>query len=481
MNHTSLLKTTALRLSLLYAGLFSLLSAVSLGVLYWSTGRFIDVQIQTGLQVEARELRHLYAQGGAEALRRALSLRLPTLHNTGRHYLYVPAHGAPVGDLRAWPSSLAPDDQVRNLWIPQSLLPPWDDYDDEYISVLAMKLPGGGRLLVGQTLDAAEDIREFIFGIVLTSLGVTVALALVLGVFMGRSVLRRVETVSRTAGEIMAGDLTRRIPVTDRRDEYDELALRLNAMLTRIEQLLTGMRQVTDNVAHDLRSPLTRLRNRLEVTLLEHRDEAEYREAMEQALNDADQLLKTFNALLSIAQAEAGVRREDSARLDVSALAADLADLYSAVAEEAGLQLEVDIAEDIHLCANRHLLAQAIGNLLENAIKYTPAGGHLALRLRRDAEGVRLSVSDNGPGIPAAEREHVLERFVRLDQTRSTSGNGLGLSLVRAVARLYGARLQLLDNAPGLRVELLFAPEDKQRDNHCATEAGQADEPSAPA
>ncbi len=465
MLHTRLLKTTALRLSLLYALLFSLLSAASLGFLYWATGHYINVQISTGLHTEVTELQDIYTSHGDTALRRVLIRRLLSTRNDGRHYFYSPTDGRPtLGDLHAWPAKVHATGKVQNVWIDSKQLPlreqgDRDQDDDQYLSVLAVKLADGSRLLIGQTLHNAEDIREFIFGIVLATLGVTIALALMLGVLMGRSVLRRIDAVNRTAGEIMAGDLTRRIPVTGRQDEYDELALRLNAMLTRIEQLMTAMRQVTDNVAHDLRSPLTRLRSRLEVTLLEHRDEAEYRDAMEQAISDADQLLKTFNALLSIAQAEAGVRRDEAAQVDVSTLVIDLGELYSAVAEEAGLQLEVRNSAAIHLRVNRHLLAQVIGNLLENAIKYTPpTGHHLTLALARDGERVRLSVSDDGPGIPAEARERVLERFERLDQTRSTRGNGLGLSLVRAVAQLYGAQLHLLDNTPGLRVELVFTP-----------------------
>ena len=324
--------------------------------------------------------------------------------------------------------------------------------------MIANTLPDGSELLIAQGVHDAEDMREHIFGVVLLTISVTMLSALALGVLMGRSVLRRIDTVTHAAGDIMAGDLSRRIPLGRRSDEFDELALRLNAMLDRIEQLMSALREVTSNIAHDLRSPLTRLRNRLDVTLLEPRASSEYREAMEQAIADADDLLKTFNALLSIAQAESGVHGSDWQALDLSALAADLAELYQAVAEEQGLGFDNTIQPGVSVRGNRHLLAQALGNLLENAIKYTPTGGHVRLALQREGTAAVLVVSDSGPGIPEAQRARVLERFVRLDSQRSTPGNGLGLSLVKAVAQLHGAALELGDNRPGLSVALRFPP-----------------------
>ena len=473
MRPTRLFRTTALRLSLLYALLFSLLSAAALGFMYWSTGHYIDAQIRTGLDSEAHGLLRAYERGGPAALRGALQRRLANIAHTGRHYLYVPGDGrAPLGDLRRWPADVVPDHRVHNRWVDASLLPARDSDDADYLPVLALRLPDGGRLLIAQSMKDAEDMRDYVFATVIVTLGVTVVIALLLGVLMGRSVLRRIDAVNATAGEIMGGDLSRRLPVGRRGDEFDELALRLNAMLERIEQLLVAMREVTDNVAHDLRSPLNRLRNRLEVILLEPRSEAEYRQTMEQTIADADQLLKTFNALLDIAQAEAGVQREECAALDLTALARDMGELYEAVADEAGLSLRVVLPGDgpLTVRADRHLLAQAIGNLLENAIAHVPRGGHVSLELTRREDAVVLAVADDGPGIPAEARERVLSRFVRLDPVRNARGNGLGLSLVRAAALFHGAELRLSDNpreadadghsnrGPGLRVELVFKP-----------------------
>lgn len=229
-------------------------------------------------------------------------------------------------------------------------------------------------------------------------------------------------------------------------------------MLERIEQLLTGLRQVTDNIAHDLRSPLNRLRNRLEVTLLEARSAAEYRSVLYQAIGDANALLNTFNALLSIAQAEAGMHRTPWEELELGVLAGELAELYEAVAEEKGITWTYSAAPDLRIRGDRQLLAQALSNLLDNAVKYTPPGGRIALTVSSGPQGPLLSVADSGPGIPAAERERVLERFVRLDSARSQPGSGLGLSLVKAVTGLHQAELTLADNQPGLRVSIQFLP-----------------------
>jgi signal transduction histidine kinase len=268
--------------------------------------------------------------------------------------------------------------------------------------------------------------------------------------------LGRVDAINRTTRRIMAGDLSQRIALKGSRDEFDQLAANLNAMLDQIERLLGGMRQVTDNIAHDLRTPLNRLRSRIEVALLQEPDRAETRALLEATLADAQAMIATFNALLDIARAEAGSERGGFEAVDLTALGRDLADLYRPAAEDKRLTFEYHCAPGLYLRANRHLLAQALANLLDNAIKYTPRGGRVRLLIERGAHGPLIAVADSGPGIPEAERERVLQRFVRLDGTRSTPGNGLGLSLVDAVAKLHGAELTLTDNRPGLKASLSF-------------------------
>jgi signal transduction histidine kinase len=278
------------------------------------------------------------------------------------------------------------------------------------------------------------------------------------GVLISRNVMHRIDAINRTTRQIMSGALQERMAVADRGDELDQLARNLNAMLDQIEHLMVGMRQVTDSVAHDLRTPLTRLRSRLEITLVEAETHDDYRAAIQEAISEADRLLGIFGALLSIAEAEAGTMQRSFQKVALSDLARQMADLYEPAAEEAGLSFVSDIRAEPEVLGNQQLLAQAIANLLDNALKYTPAEGIVTLTVSgpEGGRGPCVSVSDTGPGIPAEQRESVLRRFVRLEASRSTPGNGLGLSLVDAVARLHGARLEMDDNHPGLIVSLVF-------------------------
>jgi len=264
--------------------------------------------------------------------------------------------------------------------------------------------------------------------------------------------LARIDHINHTARAISSGDFSQRIPLSANKDEFDDLSGQLNHMLKRIEQLLTGMRQVTDNVAHDLRRPLSRLRNRLEITLLEKRDTKEYQQVLEETIEDTDDLIRTFNALLEIAQAEAGSFRGEWTTVDMTALLRELGELYKELAESQGRNLTISVHSGIKITGNRHLLAQAISNLLDNAIKYSPVHGKISLFAKEKT----IKICDNGNGIPLSEQNHVMERFVRLDNARSTPGNGLGLSLVKAVSELHNATMSLEDNQPGLTVRLLF-------------------------
>jgi signal transduction histidine kinase len=281
-------------------------------------------------------------------------------------------------------------------------------------------------------------------------------LGLVGGALIARYSLSRVDAVRAASEDIVRGDLSRRVPLTGSGDEFDRLAATINAMLARIETLMGGMRLVTDSLAHDLRSPLTRARSAIEMALRRHEDAASYRQALEQTAAELETILRTFEALINIAQAEAGLNRLTLTELDLSALTQDLLEVYQPIAEEAGLELSGEIATNIRIRGHRQLLGQALANLLDNAIKYSPAGGCIVLTLAASEQGATLSVADNGPGIPEEQRERVLQRFVRLDDSRGTPGSGLGLSLVAAVAKLHDVDLELLDNQPGLKVALAF-------------------------
>jgi len=306
-----------------------------------------------------------------------------------------------------------------------------------------------GRDVVERRGFTAIIMRGFLFGVA----GILI-FSVIAGGLTAVRVLRRIDSITSTSNKIMSGNLSERIAVTRRNDEFDGLATGLNQMLDRIEQLLQGLKEVTDNVAHDLKTPLTRLRNKAEAALREGTGPEAQRRALETTIAESDRLIRTFNALLLIARVEAGAPSGAFADVDVSAVVEDVAELYSPVAEEAGIGLDTAVVAGVRLRANRELIGQALVNLVENALKYFEKGerdGRITLGVRRDGERVLIEVADNGPGIPAGERQRVVERFVRLEKSRTEPGSGLGLSLVAAVARLHKGEFRIEDNAPGVR------------------------------
>jgi hypothetical protein len=320
---------------------------------------------------------------------------------------------------------------------------------------MSFLLSEGYHLMVGRNLRERENFENLIQQSLVWSVIITIALGGLGGYIMSRDMRRRLEAINATTLRIMRGDMHERIPVVGTDDEFDRLSVNLNNMLQQIDRLMLAMREVSDNVAHDLRSPLTRIKSRLEVTLLTQKNAAEYRQALEQTVSEVDNVLSTFNALLSIAQAEGGAARGDMERLDLAALCADVAELYEPLAEAKDLALTATLAGSAPIKGNRHLLFQAIANLIDNAIKYSaPGGGAVSISAAIVGDKVEVVVADRGPGIPARDRERVLQRFVRLEQSRTTPGNGLGLSLVTAVMTLHDGTLELGDNAPGLKVIL---------------------------
>lgn len=449
-------QTTAVRLALKYVLAYALVLALALAALLLFTTHAPDAQVDARL---AEEFASLAREAGSDtaAMAAALDRRQAGALEDGRFYLLLSPDGERLaGNLLMWPEDEQPipvDGAVHYVWLDEDAIPGGLYQDEVYLPVVAANLPDGSVILLTRAVAQVFGLREgaeYLAHI----LGAAVLLSLALGIALGRSILGRMDAIGRTASDIMAGNLAQRVPVSGKDDEFDALAHRLNAMLERIQQLIRGLRETTDNIAHDLRGPLSRLKNRLEVTLLESRSEEEYRRAMQHGIEDADGLIRTFNALLGIAQVEAGNHRSEWGTVDLSELAADLAELYQPAAEEAGHAFEFSDAATGAVVGSRALLAQALGNLLENAIKYTPRGGAIRFRLKPAADAVEIAVEDTGPGVPEGEREHVLERFVRLNSARDTPGNGLGLSLVQAVARLHKAELKLADARPGLVVTL---------------------------
>lgn len=455
MKFPRLLQTSALRIALRYAALYALVLGAALAVLGWTTHRYIGSTLKSGMRSDLAHLRSTFELRGIEGV--SAEIQGGFAGRKESYSLLVASDGRKLaGNLLGWPkeSELDLDGEVHNAWIEDNALPMPIEDDEVYWPTIAMQFPGGERLLLGRSVEQDKglyDLVEYLTEV----LGAAILLALLMSVNIGGEILRQVDAIGRTAGGIMAGDLSQRVPTSARNDEFDALANRLNRMLDRIQQLVRGLREITDNVAHDLRSPLTRLRNRLEVTLLGPRDEAEYRQAMSRSIEDAEGLIRTFNALLGITQAESGNHQARWQKVDFHTLASDLAEFYAPLAAEKNQSLDYD-GEPAAATGNRQLIAQAIGNLLENAVKYTAEGGAILLTVRSTSAGVEIVVRDNGPGIPVEERAHVLERFVRLEESRHTPGNGLGLSLVQAVAKVHQVELILSDAGPGLVVRLRF-------------------------
>jgi signal transduction histidine kinase len=453
-----LIRTTAFRLTLVYLFLFALFAASLLGYFAWNTRRLITEQITSTVNAEVGEVTEIYNRRGLYRLVFTIGNR--ALRPGANLYLVTTPTGVGIaGNV----GSLAPGVMGTTGWS-ETAYRRLDDQDgsDHRALVLVTELSSGFRLLIGRDLEE----RRRLFGIVAKaaqwSILVVVVLGIGGGIFVARRVLQRIDAMTGTAQRIMAGDLTGRLPVGRSGDELDRLASNLNAMLERIEALMMGLKEVSDNIAHDLKTPLTRLRNRAEEALAKSASEAEYRAALERTIEESDALIRTFNALLMIARAESGQARGNMDDFDAADVASGIHELYEPLAEEDGMTLRLKTAS-APLHGNRELISQALANLVENAIKYgkpvQPAASgavvsldskQILIEARRDGDSVLLSVTDHGPGIPEGDRKHAVERFVRLDTSRSQPGSGLGLSLASAVATLHGGELRLSDAHPGL-------------------------------
>ncbi len=470
-----LVGSSTFRLALLYLGSFGAPVLLLLGFIYWSTAGFMSRQTDAAVDAEIRGLAEQYEQFGTIGLIRALDRRASRARATRGLYLLTGPDLAPLaGNLSRWPEERPGPDG----WLTFSLEYAGRDGGEVDLGRARMfDLRGGLRLLVGRDIRERLEIARLIRSSLIWGVVVTVALAVAGGVLVSRSMLRRIDAINATSREIMAGALGRRIPLRGAGDEFDRLAGNLNAMLDEIERLLAGMKQVSDDIAHDLRSPLARLRSRLEVALMNRGGAEAYRQAIERTIAEADDLLKTFNALLSIAQAEAGAPRRSFAAVDAARIVGDVAELYEPVAERRGVELSVETASGDGLRGDRDLLFQAVANLVDNAIKFSPAGGRVVVRSDANADGVRIAVEDRGPGIPEAARARALERFYRLDSSRTTPGSGLGLSLVAAVARLHDGRVVLEGNDPGLRAVLELSRGDPSAGPAASGSGGRSDRP----
>jgi signal transduction histidine kinase len=454
VHSTRLLRSSTFRLALLYVALLTASVLILLGFIYWATAGYMSRQTDLTIEAEIKGLAEQYRRRGLKGLSVLLAERVARDPAGSNVYLLADQSFEPlVGNLDRWPEVAADE----GGWMSFRLKARGPGGSEEHQArARAFLLRGGLHLLVGRDVRELEATRQLIVEALAWGMAITLALALVGGLTMSSGTVRRIEAINQTSREIMGGDLGRRIPTHGTADDFDQLAENLNNMLERILVLMQGIRQVSDNIAHDLRTPLTRLRTRLELALSPGSDRREIQTAIEQAIADADALLATFNALLRIARIESRSQRAGFRELELSVLARDVTELYEPLANEKGQTLDSDLQGEAWVRGDRDLLSQMLANLLDNAIKYTPRDGKIRVVLRSDSRNVELVVADSGPGIAPQLRDRVFQRFFRSEESRSTPGSGLGLSLAHAVAGLHDVRIRLEDNAPGLRVVLVF-------------------------
>lgn len=450
----ALFGTTAFRLAALTIAGFLFAAAVIVVALIWQVNGLLTQQVLSSIDAERFELQRLATQDDLSVVKDAIASR--TIPGGSALYFLADKRGRKLaGNLSRLPPEIAQKPEGGTFHYQEA-----PGSRERLAVAVPVSLKQGGNLVVGRDIDDQRAIADSIRQWILLGFGALSLVALGAGLAASRMMLRRVETINQTSKSIMAGDLSQRIPLTGSGDEFDDLSAHLNAMIERVELLMNSLREVSDNIAHDLKTPLNRLRNHAEAALRDPEGGPAYREGLERTIDEADELIKTFNALLLIARLEARAFEGSREVFDVSHLLNDAVELYEPVAEEAGLELKSSATgSGFEIFANRQLISQALTNLIDNALKYgrrqdDPDKATVEVRLRRDAATVEIAVADHGPGIAAADKERVLKRFVRLEECRTPPGTGLGLSLVAAVARLHEGSVRLEDNAPGLRAVL---------------------------
>ncbi len=468
-----MLATTAFRVAALTVGVFLIAAAALSALLFWQMNRVVTQQVLDGLAVEAALLQRQAGNDGLDALAKAVSLRSQP-SGVGLYYLQGRGGEKLAGNLSRIPPELDGSGRGAVFNYDADGLGGGEGRlgDGRRLAVALDIQAGNGRLIVGRDIDEQRRLMVDVRNIAIGGFGLLALCGLAAGLAIGWMVLRRVDAMTESSRAIMSGDLSQRLPQSGTGDELDRLAASLNAMLERIEQLMNGMKEISDNIAHDLKTPVNRLRVRAEAALRDPSGEPGYRTGLEKVIETADDIIKTFNALLLIARLESGSLEDANEEFDAGDLLRDVVELYEPVAEEAGLGIDASGIGSLRLSGNRQLIVQAVANLIDNAIKYSvqhmetgasDGGGSDGLTTKLAPVEVRLLsangfgeivVGDHGPGIDAADRERVLKRFIRLDKSRSKPGTGLGLSLVCAVARLHSGTVTLADNAPGLKISL---------------------------
>jgi signal transduction histidine kinase len=435
-------------MTLIQASLFAVLVAALLGIAWWSVGEYAEAQLRANVKTDMASLLQAAEDG---TLDRQIRQRVAVMPLGPDYYLLADANGHRIaGNLSYHPTAAG--------WqtVPLQGALGEDNSDADEVHLYAKRLPDGRWLVAGSDNRSVVELSELLSRRFLEIGLSALLLVLLTGGIGGWLYMRRIDALGELAERALEGEADFMVTRSGKDDEFDRLANRFHRMLTRMHVLMDGMRQVSNDIAHDLRTPLMRMRQRLETGNDPRTDEVALRDSVQRALIEVDDLLATFRALLRIASVESRQRRSGFEQLDLSALFDTLAETYRPVAEDLGQQLSADIEAGRHLRGDQVLLTQMLANLIENALHHTPTGSCIHLDLRSTAHHLIGRVTDSGPGIPEDDRERVLRRFVRLDSSRSTPGSGLGLALVSAVADLHGIQLSLGDARPGLVVELSF-------------------------
>jgi len=443
-----LFQSSTFRLALLYMAIFSISVLLLLVFIYWSTAGYMLRQTEETIEAEITGLAERYNLTGLPGLKDVISERLGRQNNDTSLYLLADSLSRPIlGNVKEWPKEKPSDTGWLTFRVPSKQA---DGGEKHQALARTFLLRGNVQLLVGRDIHDLEETQALIREALFWGLAITFVLALAGGTMMSRAMMHRIEAINTTCQQIMGGELSRRIPRTGGEDDFDKLVDNLNRMLDRIEELMHGVKQVTNNIAHDLRTPLTRLRRRLD--MLRERDSSDEQGQLllEQAISEADGLLTTFKALLRISEVETGSRKGGFKNVDMTALLNDLIEFYEPFSEERGQHFQVQVETTQPISGDRDLLFQAFANLLDNAIKYTPEDGQISLGVMDQPEQVLVVIKDSGPGIPTEARQKVFERFFRLESSRSTPGNGLGMSLAAAIITMHDGHIELDDNHPGL-------------------------------
>jgi len=453
------LRTSSFKFTALYAVLFGTSSLIVFGILYWVVSGALRQQIEASVVSELSALEKVYRTESVEALHKTISDRALSGKYPDFYYLLQNKDGQKMAG--AIPS-LKPFQGVRDVFVPYQDMSDGSDMPDNLAdhAALAMGrvLPGDYFLVVGYSTyridQPLEIVRELFFWV----MAIVFLLAIGGGALLSVGFLRRVDNINHAVDAIVEGSLSERIPTSGTEDELDRLAARLNHMLDRIQALMVSVQQVSNNIAHDLRTPLGKMRQRLEVARKDSKTISTYEETVTLAIQDIDSILSTFGSLLRIANIEAKSRSASFSTVDLSELFQNIAETYHPVAEDMNKSIEMDIAPGISIQGDRDMLVQMLANLVENAIKHTPPGTRVRLQLHQTDRGPVGVLNDDGHGVPRHEREKIFERFYRLDSDRGTPGNGLGLALVKAVTDLHGASIRLADGHPGAQFTIQFRP-----------------------